>query len=479
VGNSKGPRSVLYDPDGDFPLIGQQASSGSLPFVIAHDQTPIPVTGTLGVTIGSISASFEGDITGSVKLSEAPQVLQGTSPWIVSGSNWIPTVTGSVGISGPVTGTVGLSGPVAVSNFPVTQQITGTVGLAGPVTGSVGITGPVAVTQGTSPWIISGSSWTPVVTGSVRVENVVNVTGSSWTQETFNPSGTYGGRVEGLGPADSTAVGYPVPVAGYESTSGYSRRVAVDSSGRLIIAGQSAIATTAGFVFGRLETTSPATQFVGHTTYNEQSSNAQRSIASTSGSDSLTGAGARVIEIVYYDKDLNGPFTTRVSMNGTTPVNTPVSDICYIERAHVVAAGASGPNQGTITIYASTAGGGGTLGVLAANFGQTLWAHHYIPSGTTCYITGLSAGKAINTSQGSGGTFHIKYKDLSTIASASVNEQISDYHNIFGQDSTSPRLYATPIQASGPGRLQVYCRPDASLTVTYFGSIDFYEEATS
>lgn len=68
MSNGRGPRTVLYDTDGDNPLIGQQARSGSIPVTIASDQTVL-------------------------------------------------SVTGSVGLSGPITGSVGLSGPVAVSNL--------------------------------------------------------------------------------------------------------------------------------------------------------------------------------------------------------------------------------------------------------------------------------------------------------------------------------------------------------------------------
>lgn len=224
MSGGKGPRSVIYDPDGHDPLIGQRASSASLPFVIAHDQTPIPVTGSVSVTgltfsgsiafpavqivsasdwiptiTGSVVVSNTVQVTGSIRLTEPITGSVGvTGPvavsnfpavQVISGSNWIPTVTGSVG----------LSGPVAVSNFPATQQvtgsvglsgpITGSVGLSGPITGSVGITAPVTVVQGTAspisaPWpviIVSGSDAAGTithpffVTGSVGISTTVTV----------------------------------------------------------------------------------------------------------------------------------------------------------------------------------------------------------------------------------------------------------------------------------------------------------------
>lgn len=46
MGSSKGPRTVIYEPSGDNPLIGQQAMSGSVPFTLAYDHTAIEVTGS-------------------------------------------------------------------------------------------------------------------------------------------------------------------------------------------------------------------------------------------------------------------------------------------------------------------------------------------------------------------------------------------------------------------------------------------------
>lgn len=112
--------------------------------VIGTATHPIFITGS----IAAVAAGVQ-EITGSVKLSEPVAISNFPAVQIVSGSNWIPTITGSVVVANQVN-----------------------------VTGSVGITAPVTVLQGTSPWIISGSSWIPTITGSVRVENIVQVTGS-------------------------------------------------------------------------------------------------------------------------------------------------------------------------------------------------------------------------------------------------------------------------------------------------------------
>jgi len=224
MSGGNGPRTVLYDSEGDHPLVGQGPSTGSIPVVLAFDHSPINVTGSVsisgsasvsgsvGLLVGGVPVSSVNPlpITGSISVS--PPAVQN-----VTGSNWIPTVTGSVVvtnfpavqtvtgsvkltegitvlqhavtisgsvpliITGSITGSVGLSGPVAVSNFPVTQTITGSVGLTGPITGTVKLSEAPTVNQGTSPWIVSGSNWIPTVTGSIIVANRVDITGSNWT----------------------------------------------------------------------------------------------------------------------------------------------------------------------------------------------------------------------------------------------------------------------------------------------------------
>ncbi len=85
----------------------------------------------------SILNGLEVDVTriqGVVGISGAVTALQGTSPWVVSGTvsvgNFPATQSVTQGTSPWV-----VSGAVSVTNFPATQQ----------------------VTQGTSPWVVSGS----------------------------------------------------------------------------------------------------------------------------------------------------------------------------------------------------------------------------------------------------------------------------------------------------------------------------------
>lgn len=146
-------------------------------------QVPVVITG------GSITASFtppaNQSVSGAVSVSNFPTTqnvsgsvaaFQGTSPWTVvsslaggifpiSGSVAATITNTNVNVSGSVVafpiGNQSVSGAVSVSNFPTTQNVSGSV----------------VATQGTNPWIITGSvqgSFSPAanqsVSGTVQVD---------------------------------------------------------------------------------------------------------------------------------------------------------------------------------------------------------------------------------------------------------------------------------------------------------------------
>ena len=148
------------------------------------------------------------------------------------------------------------------------------------------------------------------------------------------------------------------------------------------------------------------------TTYTEPASAAQRSMSSSSASDTSAGTGARTVEITYYDNTGVGPLTETVTLNGTSSVNTVATNIRFIESMRVVTAGSGGANVGTITLFGSTGGGGGTVGtigvgnlVTAVGDNQTFWAHHYVAATYTVELSSLIAGVQSGGSATSGRFF--------------------------------------------------------------------------
>jgi len=218
-------------------------------------------------------------------------------------------------------------------------------------------------TGGTSPWLVSGGG------------------GGGSTQ------------VEGRAADGATPVGNPVLVAGQDGTNVQS--LLTDTQGRLIVAPPGTKSTLKGFSNGKVTRAATAQAPVEWTVYTEQTSNAQRSIASSSANDTGAGTGARTVKITYYSVSggsITGPFYETVTLNGTSYVNTVSTTIAFIEKIEVLTVGSGLTNAGILTLKAGAAGAGATVITIGVGDGQTFIAHHYVASGRTMYLTGISVG---------------------------------------------------------------------------------------
>lgn len=149
---------------------------------------------------------------------------------------------------------------------------------------------------------------------------------------------------------------------------------------------------------GYTATSATSGKVIRATTYTPQGTNAQRSVNSTSASDTAAGTGAQKITINYLDTSFTLQSET-VTLNGTGAVNTVSTTIAFIESIVVSQVGSGGGNVGTIQIFTGTAGGGSVWGSIAPSDNQTFWAHHYVPTGVTCYLIAFSAGSTVVAGQ--------------------------------------------------------------------------------
>jgi hypothetical protein len=228
--------------------------------------------------------------------------------------------------------------------------------------------------------------------------------------------------------------------------------------------------STTGIAVGEVATTATTDVVVRKTTYTEPASNAQRSVASSSASDAAAGTGARTIRITYYKADFTGPFTEDITLNGTAKVNTVSTTICYIEKIEVLTVGSNGSNVGIISLFGATAGGGGTVGTIAAGDNKTLWAHHYVATGKTCNITSLSGN---NTNSSNNTRLSIRAKNLSVAAAPDI--LVSDTWVVGGGTAQTQRGYGTPVRVAGPARISVFGAPAGTPNITTRASFDFYD----
>lgn len=276
-------------------------------------------------------------------------------------------------------------------------------------------------------------------------------------------------QVEGRAADGVTPVGNPVLIGGQDGANVQS--ILTDTQGRLIVAPAGTTAARKGFVDGRavLAATTPAV--VRSTTYTEQTTNAQRSLVSSSANDASAGTGARTVEITYFDQTLAGPYTETVTLNGTTPVNTVASNICFIERMEIVTVGTGGVAAGIISLKAATGGGGATIWSIATGDDRTYGAHHYIPTGYTAYITGFVG--SIKGADSAG--FAIRAKN--PLNTTDIDLQISGLVRC-PTNGSFMRSYGTAISIAGPARFVTWAFPDSTSSRTYYAEIDFYEQAS-
>jgi hypothetical protein len=259
-------------------------------------------------------------------------------------------------------------------------------------------------------------------------------------------------------------------IGGFYPASGLMIPIQVDDVGRLVTSAITGFG--ANFAFGDVTTSATTRVAVRRTAYIEQTVDAQRSIASASALDTAAGTGARTVNITYYDQTGAGPFNETITLNGTTYVNTVNTNICFIEEMKVATAGSTGSNAGIITLRAATAGGGVIVGTIAALNNQTFWAHHYVPIGKICNITGVSAGHN-GTTVGSGALFVVSAQPIGV--PNAIEAQVTDFIRLYGQSSTFSRNYTSPVKVTGPARLQVYVTPETSTSTIYRSAVDFFE----
>lgn len=170
---------------------------------------PIPVTDNGGsLTIDGSVSVLNFPATQSVTQGTTPWIvdgsgftqpisgtitaLQGTSPWIVDGSGFIQPISGTIAISqvgtdnnvdaNIINASIAVTGPLTDAELRA-SPVPVTIPTPVPVTdngGSLTVDGTVSATQGTSPWVISGTvTATPVGTQDVNLVQLKGIAVSS------------------------------------------------------------------------------------------------------------------------------------------------------------------------------------------------------------------------------------------------------------------------------------------------------------
>jgi hypothetical protein len=227
-----------------------------------------------------------------------------------------------------------------------------------------------------------------------------------------------------------------------------------------------------GLSVGELATSSVNTLSMYKTAYTEQTTNAQRSFASSSANDAAAGTGARTIVLTYLDQTGAGPYTETITLNGTSNVNTVNTNICFVESIVVATAGSGLTNAGIITMKAAIAGGGVTIATVAIGDNRTKWTQHYVPLGKTCYIADIHASSRINTAT-AGAIGYLTSKALN-FSNAFEKELLARFHYI-GTAGTVQCNYYVPFSVVGPARVLGYIVTEANTANTHYMDFSYFE----
>lgn len=292
--------------------------------------------------------------------------------------------------------------------------------------------------------------------------NVIAVLDDSGTYRLQVFAKVVGKDAEAVAPSDN-----PLRVAGWDGTN--LRTLKTDALGRLIVSPKVVGTAVRGLSHGWATLAALTVVPIRQTTYNEVTSNAQRSIVSSQAADSSAGTGVRTVRITYYTATFTGPFTETITMNGTTPVNTSASDICYIEKMEAMTVGSGLDTAGIISLKTGTGGGGATIWSIATDAIATHGAHHYVATGKTCYITSLTAGiKGANTT---GVILRAQYLSVSNSPEFILTEYVRT-----PTGGSFQRTYDIPIEVVGPARITAHAVPDSATSYIYYASFDYLEE---
>lgn len=127
----------------------------------------------------------------------------------------------------------------------------------------------------------------------------------------------------------------------------------------------------------------------------DQTVGEQLTLVSTSANDASAGSGAQQVD-VHGVRAGGSEYVETVTMNGTTPVNTTVTDWIFVQYLHTQRVASLGTNAaGDVSVY-RTGDATRVYAVIKAGGNVSLGAHRMVPSGHTLYINYIKADAVDN-----------------------------------------------------------------------------------
>jgi hypothetical protein len=219
---------------------------------------------------------------------------------------------------------------------------------------------------------------------------------------------------------------------------------------------------------GNMNLTSSLEFTVAGRPYVEPQSQAQRSVISTSASDSAAGAGARRVRIVYLDSNYVKK-VEEVTLQGLNGVNTTATDIRFIEDFYVC----EGTNAvGRVYLASGLLGTGSDICAIPPATTQAFLCHHYVPSGSNCYVIDWGATSDRDV--------EMRLKGQLRTGSFLVDE-IVDLEKMYGQTSSlfgrvSFNRTFVSMKLDPMTYIRVTVQPSGSYSTTTRAFMDIWEE---
>ncbi len=135
----------------------------------------------------------------------------------------------------------------------------------------------------------------------------------------------------------------------------------------------------------------------------------QFTIKSDSADDTAAGTGVRTLRLHIIRLSDGAEYTEDINMNGTTGVDTVITDGLFVNDMYAFDVGSNGVAEGNITLYKK----GGAIAtdlynLIALGGNKSLVPHRMVPLGKTLLLKEFSASEA----QGKRATFRIRSTDM-------------------------------------------------------------------
>lgn len=424
--------SLVVGLSPNSPLPTGTNNIGSVNNVQTAESTAAWTSATTNNTALALTVTGYGSVT--VTLNQGTTITGGAVTFegsdTVAGTNWYPI---------SMVSTAGATVPVSTYTLTASTNVAFQTNVAGFIQFRVRL----------SPAITG--------TGTVNIGIVANASATEWQQATFITDGSHGPVA--VKPASTAPVVTDAALV-----------VVLSPNQPAIPVTTSANNSTPGNSSGYTTQTTVSNVAQQATTYTEQSANFTGSVKSSSANDASAGTGARTITIYYVDATGATAGNEVATLNGTTAVNLVTTTKCFIEKIVVTTVGSGGVNAGIISLFTGAAGAGTTVATIAVGDNQTYLGHHYVVTGKTCNITGITG---INNSTSQNTVFTLQAITLPVANEPSV--QVSDWVS-GSQNQQIVRLYDQLIKVPGPARIQLFGANGGTPSIKSQGSFDYYDQ---